>query len=86
MCDPLACLFDQFLKERVYLKAVTPKTRVWYETSWKAFNASQTAVGDGGITKARLQAFVVSLRDRGVRAPVREHVPSGTQRLLPMAA
>ena len=30
MSDPLAALFEQFLKERVYLKAVTAKTRGWY--------------------------------------------------------
>ena len=73
MCDPLAPLFDQFLKERIYLKAVTPKTRIWYETAWKAFNTSQAAVDEchgqvtHTLTKARLQAFVFSLRDRGVR-------------------
>jgi hypothetical protein len=56
MSDPLASLFDQFLKERIYLKAVTPKTRLWYECAWKAFNASQAAHGDGGITKALYSA------------------------------
>ena len=29
---PLAVLFDQFLKERVYLKAISPRTEVWYRT------------------------------------------------------
>src|SRR5688572_23510995 len=67
MSDPLGKLFDQFLKGRIYLKAVAPKTCVWYRTAWKAFKALETAPGDGGITKARLQAFVVHLRDRGVR-------------------
>jgi hypothetical protein len=49
MSDPLARLFDQFLKERIYLKAVTPKTRIWYDTAWKAFNTSQTATGERAI-------------------------------------
>ena len=44
--DPLGKLFEQFLKERVYLKAITPKTKLWYLTAWKAFEASQTARGE----------------------------------------
>lgn len=66
MSDPLATLFELFLKERVFLKDVTPQTRVWYESAWRAFNASQTAAGDGLFTKARLQAFVVHVRSRGI--------------------
>ena len=34
MSDPLAILFDQFLKERVYLKAISPRTEVWYRTAF----------------------------------------------------
>jgi hypothetical protein len=34
-------LFDQFLQERTYLKNVTPKTRVWYESAWKAFTSTR---------------------------------------------
>lgn len=70
MSDPLGNLFKQFLKERIYLKAVTPKTRIWYESSWKAFQASQAAIDEeipSSLTKARLQAFVVYMRDRGRR-------------------
>ena len=29
--------FDQFLRERVYFHNITPKTREFYETAWKAF-------------------------------------------------
>ena len=29
--------FDQFLRERTYLTNITPKTREWYQTAWKAF-------------------------------------------------
>src|SRR4030095_1746495 len=80
--DPLGKLFEQFLKERVYLKAITPKTKLWYHTAWKAFEASQAGNGErenvssagdaltpqsGNLTKARLQTFVVHLRDRGVK-------------------
>jgi site-specific recombinase XerC len=59
----LDSLFEQFLRERTYLKNVSPKTLVWYETAWKAFD------NDGSpLTRARLQAFLVRLRDRGVSA------------------
>jgi len=30
---PLATLCDQFLKERTYLKNVTPRTLVWYQVA-----------------------------------------------------
>ena len=40
MNDPLGTLFDQFLKERLYLKAVTPKTLTWYQYSPIAANIS----------------------------------------------
>jgi hypothetical protein len=87
MSDPLGNLFSRFLKERVDLKAVTPKTRIRYQTAWKAFQASQEGGGDvgGDITKARLHAFVVHLRDRGVRPRSGEHIPASAQRLLPLA-
>ena len=67
MSNPLGTLFEQFLKERVYLKAITPKTKLWYLTAWKAFEASQTNDGEFRLTKTRLQAFVVLLRDRGLK-------------------
>ena len=60
-------LFQQFLRERTYLKNVTPKTREWYESAWKAFKSTQ---GDGEawpLTKPLLQTFIVRLRERGVR-------------------
>jgi len=64
--------FDQFLRERVYLNNITPKTREWYETAWKAFQRTQ---GDAAarpassppITRADMQRFVVHLRERGVK-------------------
>ena len=65
---------DRFLIERTYLKNVSPKTRVWYETAWKTF--LRTQVPDFGttsidspqaITRQHLHEFVIALRDRGVR-------------------
>src|SRR4051812_26417612 len=62
---PPAPLFEQFLKERAYLKNVTPRTLVWYRTAFKNF---RTAVGLSDVpTKATMQQFVVAMRDRGVR-------------------
>jgi integrase/recombinase XerD len=69
----LNSLFDQFLRERRYLKNVSPKTITWYETSWKSFLATQTpglkgaTVAPDILTRHHLNAFVVALRDRGVR-------------------
>jgi len=34
----LNTLFDQFLKERVYLHNVTPKTAEWYRNVWLVFS------------------------------------------------
>ena len=76
MSEPLATLFEQFLKERMYLKALIPKTKLWYRTAWKAFEAYQAVAGKSvispddqvaSLTKARLQAFVVHVRDRGLK-------------------
>jgi hypothetical protein len=59
-------LFDQFLRERTYVYNVTPKTRDWYESAWHAFKRSQPRMPTE-ITKAHLLAFVVHLRERGVK-------------------
>lgn len=60
----LDTLFAQFLRERHYLKNISPKTTRWYESAWKAFR--RTDLADTPLTRSRLQAFVVQLRDRGV--------------------
>ena len=33
--------FAQFVRERIFLNNVTPKTREWYETAWQAFTRFQ---------------------------------------------
>jgi hypothetical protein len=43
MNEPLGALFDSFVKERRYLKAVTPKTETWCLTAFKAFQATPGA-------------------------------------------
>jgi integrase/recombinase XerD len=64
--------FDQFVRERTYLNNVTPKTREWYETAWKAFTRFQAEAPPRPertplITRYDLQQFVVHLRERGVK-------------------
>jgi len=70
----LTSLFEQFLRERRYLKNVSPKTIEWYETAWKGFLATQPSglalsviERPDVLTRQHLNAFVVGLRDRGVR-------------------
>ena len=69
----LNSLFQQFLRERTYLKNVSPKTRVWYESAWKAFLQTQspdladTQVHPTALTRSHLTTFVVASRDRGLR-------------------
>ena len=44
---PLATLFEQFLKERTYLKNVTPRTIVWYRIAFQSYcRALGTATPD----------------------------------------
>jgi integrase/recombinase XerD len=67
MNHPLAAQFDQFLKERRYLKNVSEPTLVWYRVAFKSY---RRAIGNDLAslpTKASLQQFVVRLRERGVR-------------------
>jgi integrase/recombinase XerD len=64
--------FEQFLRERVYFHNITPKTREFYETAWKAFQRAQAdglprAATAPLITKADLQSVVLHLRERGVK-------------------
>lgn len=65
----VSTLFDQFLRERRYLKNVTPKTVVWYETAFQAFTRAVVVDGLNNLKKPLLHEFVVALRERGL-APV----------------
>jgi hypothetical protein len=65
-------LFDQFLRERVYLHNITPKTREFYETAWKPFARAQREAppraADAPLnTLKNLQNFVMHLRQRGLK-------------------
>src|SRR5688572_23475320 len=66
MNNPLAALFEQFLKERTFLKNVTPSTLVWYRVAMKNYQS----LVDQPVTlptKPTLQHFVIRLRERGIR-------------------
>jgi hypothetical protein len=67
MNNPLATLTDRFLKERTYLKNVTPATLRWYRIAFKNYEAS--FAGEAPLpSKTALQDFVVAQRERGIRA------------------
>jgi hypothetical protein len=56
--------FSTFLQERKWLKNITPKSVIWYETFWKAFQRLLPEVTDTShVTKQTLQTFVVRARD-----------------------
>jgi hypothetical protein len=70
--DRLTPLFDQFLQQRTCITNVTPKTREWYQSAWKAFTVAQAVAPPGAesaplIAKADLQQFVVHLHERCLR-------------------
>jgi integrase/recombinase XerD len=58
-------IFEQFLKERTYLKGSSPKTLTFYRSSFRAyqkFSGSATTP-----TKADLDAFVTGMREAGMK-------------------
>jgi site-specific recombinase XerD len=65
MATNLDTLFQQFLKERKYLRNVSPQTIEWYETAWKAFRNSATSCPGhpAELTRSHLEEFVYTLRD-----------------------
>jgi integrase/recombinase XerD len=54
-------LIESFIRERRYLKNVTPKTVAWYRDSFRAFDGAMD-------TRAGVLERVAKLRDRGVSA------------------
>jgi hypothetical protein len=61
-------LFDQFLKERRFLKNVTEATLVWYRVAFTNYTSVIAADTAPSLpTKTTLQQFVVSLRERGIK-------------------
>ena len=53
--------FDQFIKERLYLQNVSPRTIEWYEQSFKWLD---TPTPDDAV----LRQFVIKMREHGLKA------------------
>jgi hypothetical protein len=86
MNNPLATLSDQFLKERTYLKNVTPRTLVWYQVAFKCYRKSLSA--DTPVTSDEGHAPAVCRpRMRPWAAPRDlQHLHRGDERFLCLAA
>ena len=67
MNDPLATLTEQFLRERGLLKNVSPKTLIWYRVAFQNYAQMFGSQPPELPTKALLQKFVISLRERGLK-------------------
>ena len=62
----LSTLFERFLKERRFLKNVTPKTLSWYQSSFLAFTRTVDVPDAAQLTQSVLKRFVVGLREQGL--------------------
>jgi integrase/recombinase XerD len=61
----MTALFEQFIKERLYVKNVTPKTIIFYRSSFKAY---QKIIPSSTVpTKQDLTTFVIGLREQGIK-------------------
>jgi integrase/recombinase XerD len=62
----LNTLFDQFKKEKTYLKGVSQNTIIWYDYSYRAF---KNVCGDvSELSKQVLNEFVIGMRQSGISA------------------
>lgn len=56
-------LFELFIRERIYLRNVSPKTVSYDRDAWKAFKR----YGGKELTQSQLNEFVVRMREAGVK-------------------
>ena len=62
-------LFEEFVRERRYLKGVSPRTQLWYQHSWHLLG-QRIITSDGDLVpSSELAARIGELRERGV-API----------------
>jgi integrase/recombinase XerD len=54
-------LFDRFVKEKIYLKGVSPKTVEFYKDSYRAFTLYR-----GELTEQGIKEFVINMRMAGI--------------------
>jgi integrase/recombinase XerD len=62
----LDALFEQFKKEKTYLKGVNHKTLIWYDYSYRAFKNACSGVRE--LSKQVLTEFVIGMRQSGISA------------------
>ena len=62
--NPFSLLFEDFLRERVYLKNITNQTVGYYRQSW---NSYARRMGSEPLTKANLIQWVIKMREDGVK-------------------
>jgi integrase/recombinase XerD len=62
---PQATLFEQFLRERTFLRNVSASTLIWYRVAFKNYRAGFPA--ESLPTRPSLQQFVIGLRERNIR-------------------
>ena len=60
----LNALFEKFLHDRLYQKNISPKTESYYRDTW---NAYRRYTGSSQIDQARLNDWIVKMRQNGVR-------------------
>ena len=58
-------LFEQFLKERIYIKNVSKNTIEFYRSSFKAYQ--KTSASASVPTKQDLNTFVTEMREKGTK-------------------
>jgi len=62
--SPFSLLFEEFLRERRYLKNISPHTEAYYRQSW---NSYIRRLGDDHLTKPNLIQWVIKMREDGVK-------------------
>ncbi len=61
-------LFDQFVKERIYLKNVTPKTVYFHNQAWTSFSKQLPDIKSiGDLSKAVITDYLMKLRESGIK-------------------
>src|SRR6185503_15493825 len=86
MNNPLATLTEQFLKERTYLKNVTPATLVWYRTAFKSYRGSFPLDTAPVPTKAALREVCPQAARAWSSTGHRQHLHRRNERVLRLAA
>jgi integrase/recombinase XerD len=65
-------LFDQFIRERLYLTGVTPATIKWHQSAWKVF---QSAFADG-VSKTAIVERIAELSQKLSKTSINTHLRS----------